>query len=341
MFTKSEMASRMKFDLTDLRIFLTVMETGSLTAAAARCNVVTAAVSARMRKLEDTFGLTLFERKGRGIRPTLAAVSFVGDARQLLLDATRFEQRLSGFAEGHGSTIRVISNTNMLSEHMPQVLGAFLAANPSVNIQLEDRPSLEAVRLLREGHVELAIVAAPADMDGLERFRFVPDRLAVVVPQGFEPADQKGDPGADRREDRRGDRRPGLHFAQVIAHPIIGPGETAALNRFMHRRATELGRTINIRVQVPGFEAQCRMVAAGAGLAIMAESAALRFSTGLAVRVAPLAEDWAERELYVCTRYSRELSAPARRLYDCLGSYAGLGEVVALDRRDRAARPVT
>lgn len=301
----------MRFDLTDLRMFLTVLETGSLTAAAARCNVVTAAVSARMRKLEDAYGLSLFERQGRGIRPTLAAVSFAPEARQLLQDAVRLEQRLSGLVGGQGGTIRVISNTNMLSEHMPQVLGRFLAENPAVNIQLEDRASLEAVKLLREGHVDIAVVAVPADMQGLARFRFAPDRLAVVVPLDFAMAD----PGR------------GLQFAEAITWPIIGPGESAALNKFMHRRATELGRSLNIRVQLPGFEAQCRMVAAGAGLAIMAESAARRFARDIPVRVVPLAEDWAERELYICARSHADLSAPVRQLFDNLRVYVGAGPV--------------
>lgn len=301
----------MRFDLTDLRMFLTVLDTGSLTAAAARCNVVTAAVSARMRKLEDAYGLALFERKGRGIRPTLAAVSFAPEARQLLMDATRLEQRLSGLAGGHGGTIRVISNTNMLSEHMPQVLGRFLAENPAVNLQLEDRASLEAVGMLREGDVDIAVVAVPADMEGLERFRFTPDRLAVVVPQDFTVADPAR----------------GLHFAETIAQPIIGPGEDAALNKFMHRRANELGRTLNIRVQIPGFEAQCRMVAAGAGLAIMAENAARRFARDIPVRVVPLDESWAERELYICARSYSDLSAPVRQLFDDLRAYVGAGPV--------------
>ncbi|NKX17117.1 LysR family transcriptional regulator [Ochrobactrum pseudogrignonense] len=56
----------MKFDLVDLRIFVSAIEGGSLTAAAGQNNIVVAAVSARLKKLEESFNLKLFERTGRG-----------------------------------------------------------------------------------------------------------------------------------------------------------------------------------------------------------------------------------------------------------------------------------
>lgn len=92
----------MKFDLVDLRIFVSAIEGGSLTAAAGQNNIVVAAVSACLKKLEESFNLKLFERTGRGIRPTLAGEIFARNARKLIDDARRAQTALDDLADGRG-----------------------------------------------------------------------------------------------------------------------------------------------------------------------------------------------------------------------------------------------
>lgn len=296
----------MKFDFTDLRIFLSVMDSGSLTVAAARNNIVTAAVSTRMKRLETAFGLDLFERQGRGIRPTLAAEVFERQARRLLNDAHRIEDEIAAFVAGDSGLVRLISNTNMMAEHMPQVLGRFLARHPLISVEVEDRPSLEAVQMLRAGSVHMAVLASSADMSGLDRFAFVPDRLVVVAPAETGRLPLPEGP---------------IRFHEAIAQPLIGPLENMALAQFLRRHATEIGAPLDFRARLASFEGQCRMVEAGAGLAIMAESAARRYRREMAIRILALDEAWAERSLYICARRYAELPAYAQRLYDHLRDY--------------------
>lgn len=60
----------MRFDLTDLRLFLHVVEAGSITAGADRAHLALASASARIRGMEDELGAPLFERVRHGIEPT-------------------------------------------------------------------------------------------------------------------------------------------------------------------------------------------------------------------------------------------------------------------------------
>jgi len=64
----------MRFDMTDLRLFLHVVEAGSITAGADRAHLALAAASARIRGMEDDLGTSLLERMRHGIEPTAAGL---------------------------------------------------------------------------------------------------------------------------------------------------------------------------------------------------------------------------------------------------------------------------
>ncbi|MDM9645947.1 MULTISPECIES: LysR family transcriptional regulator [unclassified Rhizobium] len=293
----------MKFDLIDLRIFLAAVDGGSLTAAARQNNVVVAAVSARLRRLEEAFDLELFERTGRGIKPTLAGEMLASHARQILDDARRIEADLDAFADGRSGHVRLLSNTNMLAEHLPQALGAFLAASPDISVSVEDKPSLEAVNLLKQGQADIAIVASSADMTGLERFRFVPDRLVLIAPRDLDvPFDA-------------------VAFPRILDFKLVGQQGNPALMQFLGRQANELGRTPHFRLLIAGFEATCRVVEQGAGVSIIPESAARRYAHFMNLKVVPISEPWADRELYVCVRNEMQLPGYARMLLAHLKHY--------------------
>lgn len=292
----------MKFDLTDLRIFLSAVDGGSLTAAAAQNNIVVAAVSARLKKLEEAFNLPLFERTGRGIRPTLAGDMLARHARQVLNSAQRIEVELGNFSHGHSGSIRFLSNTNMLAEHLPAVMGRFLATHPDISISVADKPSLEVVSLLRNGEADIGIVAASADMTGLERWRFVPDKLVLVVSTNHALRDA-------------------TDFSRVLNERMITLQQKVALSQFLRRRAVELGRDVDIRMRMDGFEGICAMVANGAGVAVVPESAARRYRQFMDFRVVQILDDWADRELYLCVRKQEQLPHHGKKFLEHLLSY--------------------
>lgn len=293
-----------KFDFIDLKLFLAAIDGGSLTAAAAQNNVVVAGVSTRLRRLEQAFDLELFERTGRGIRPTLAGQMLARQARKVMDDARRIEVDLGEFAYGRSGRVRLLSNTNMLAEHLPQVLGSFLAKNIDIDVTVEDRPSFEVVNMLRNGDADIGIVASSADTTGLERSRFIDDQLVLVVPHDFEPI-------AD-----------GVDYAAILGFPMIGLQEKTALSQFLKRLANELGHDLRCRMRSGGFEAICRMVESGAGVAIVPKTAALRYATFMQLRILQIGEDWAKRELYLCFRSRSQLPGYAVELLRHLQDYA-------------------
>src|SRR3990170_1437639 len=171
----------MRFDLTDLKLFLHVVEAGSITAGAERMHLAIAAASTRIRNMEIELGTPLLNRERQGVRPTPAGRTLVHHARQILQQAERMRAELGEYADGLKGHVRLLSNTNALTEFLPEPLSNFLASHPQVNIDLEERLSDEIVAAVADGKADIGIVAGTEDITGLEVFPFRTDRFVLVT----------------------------------------------------------------------------------------------------------------------------------------------------------------
>src|SRR5918995_1256068 len=106
----------MHFDLTDLGLFRHVVEAGSITKGAERAHLALAAASTRIRNLERSLGAPLLLRGRQGVVPTPAGRTLLQHARVLLAQAERLREDLGTFAGGLAGQIRILSNTNALTE---------------------------------------------------------------------------------------------------------------------------------------------------------------------------------------------------------------------------------
>ena len=161
----------MRFDLADLSLFRHVVEAGSITHGAERAHLALAAASTRIRNMEDVLGVPLLTRGRQGVTPTQAGRTLLQHARAILRQAERLHEDLGAYSGGLAGQIRVLSNTNALTEFLPEALSSFLAAHPNVSIDLEERLSDEIVGLIAEGVADLGVVAGTVDAGGLETFR--------------------------------------------------------------------------------------------------------------------------------------------------------------------------
>ncbi len=171
----------MRFDLADLSLFRHVVEAGSITHGAGRANLALAAASTRIRNMEDALGVALLIRGRAGVTPTQAGRTLLQHARTILRQAERLHDDLGAYGGGLAGQIRILSNTNVLTEFLPEALSSFLAAHPSVSVDLEERLSDEIVGLIAEGVADLGIVAGTVDAGALETYPFRRDRFVLVV----------------------------------------------------------------------------------------------------------------------------------------------------------------
>jgi len=290
-----------RFDLADLSLFRHVVEAGSITHGAERAHLALAAASTRIRNMEEALGAALLVRGRQGVTPTQAGRTLLQHARAILRQAERLREDLSAYAGGLAGQIRVLSNTNALTEFLPEALSSFLATHPHVSIDLEERLSDEVVGLIAEGVGDLGIVAATVDASALETYPFRKDRFVLVVARDH--------PLAERQK---------IAFAQVLDHDFVGLDRASAIQRFVADKAARAGQPLRLRVQLRSFDAVCRLVECNVGIGIVPESTVRRVSKSMAITAVTLTDAWAVRDLTICVRSFDELPPYARQLVEHL-----------------------
>ncbi|GLS17772.1 LysR family transcriptional regulator [Labrys miyagiensis] len=289
----------MRFDLTDLRLFEAVAQAGSISGGAERMHMALASASARISGMEAVLGTALLVRARRGVAPTAAGRTLLHHARAILAQAEQMRGALRAFATGLKGEIRMLSNTAGLVELVPNALRSFLAANPGVDIDLEERTSLEIVESVAAGQAEFGVIAATADLASLELRPLGIDRLTAITAATSALA---------LRQD--------ISFAELLDEPFVGL-TAGALHDHLARNAARLGRHIAYRVRLRNFDAVARLVEAGIGVGVLPLAAVARHgSPGLAAL--RLTDDWADRRLVVCARTFEALPVHARLFVDAL-----------------------
>lgn len=315
----------MRFDFTDLRLFVQVTQTGSITRGAERTHLALASASARIRGMEELLGVPLLKRGRRGVEPTDAGRSLLDHARIVLQQIETMRGDLGSYSRGLKGSIRILANTSALSEHLPSLLATFLADNPTIDIDLEDRESPAIGAAIAAGDADLGIGSQAASLPGLESHPFRTDRLVLAVPAGHRLA---------------GKRQTG--FAELLDLDFVGLPRGTALDEHLAMQAARLGRSLRLRVRVNSLDTVCAMVAAGVGVGIVPAATALRHRRALRLATLRLTEPWSIRELALYVRASARLPKPARRLFESLrksGERPATSAAGGALRRPRARPP--
>ena len=291
----------MRFDLVDLRLFLLIAESGSITVGADRAGLALASASARVKGMEDRLGVPLLERQRRGVTLTPAGRALVGHAQAVQNQIAQMTGDMSAYARGFRARIRLLANTAASAEILPDLLGAFLAKHRDIDIDLEERSSLAIVEAVAKGAADLGIAASWAAPGVLERRPFRTDRLVVIAPRAL----------------RRLARLRSVSLDDIAREPFVGLGPGNPLQEHIVRQAAQRHH-LAFRVRLTTLEGICNLVARGIGVAVVPEAAARRHRDAAHLRIIPLKDELATRELALCARSFAGLASHAKLLADAL-----------------------
>ena len=294
----------MRYDLTDLRLFVNIVDAGSLTAGAARSHLALASASARIAGLESALDARLLERGRRGTTPTPAGLALARHARAMLQLAGRLNADLAEYSQGLRGQVRLMSNTAALTGFLPEVLAAFLHAHPEIDVDTQERPSMHIVRAVADGAADLGIVSDAVDAGGLQCRPLARDRLVLCLPRGHRLA-----------------RLSGVTLETALDEDFVMLALHSALAIYLEGQAARLARRLRVRLRLPDADAVLRAVAQGCGVAVLPHAAAARLRHA-GTRLVPLSDSWASRRLLLCMRDAESLPRPARLLAEALGTAA-------------------
>ncbi|WP_229069312.1 LysR family transcriptional regulator [Actinoplanes sp. DH11] len=187
-------------DVTRLTVLVAVARHGSVTAAARALHYAQPSVSHHLARLEAETGSRLVQRVGRGIRLTDAGRLLADRAEEILGRLAAAEAELATHTGLLAGRVRLAAFPSALSTLVPAAAAGFAAAHPGVDLRFTEAEPPEAVRLLRGGEVEVALVfahpdEASPDLDGLRHEPLLTDGTNLVT-----PPDWTGDRLADHRD---------------------------------------------------------------------------------------------------------------------------------------------
>ncbi|VWX62840.1 DNA-binding transcriptional regulator, LysR family [Burkholderiales bacterium 8X] len=269
-----------RIDAYSLRLFVATARAGSIVRAAAAEHIAASALSRRLADLEHAFDTPLLVRSARGIELTdagrlvLARGESIGDQLDALLREVQSE---GGELRG---TVRLHANMSSVVGFLPERLQRFKAAHPGVTVLLQEQDTRESMRACLDGRADVGVGVSDDSSPGLETWRFASDPLQVVMPAGHALAGRKR-----------------IRFELALQHALIGVHAGGALDRTLVSRAQELGRSFEPTVSVSSFDAVCRMVEVGLGIAIVPQSAATAYAGSAHFVRRSLDEGWAARTL--------------------------------------------
>lgn len=294
-------------DLTTLRLFVAVCETGNIARAGERASIVGSAISKRLAQLEDQVGTALLVRKRHGVLPTAAGHTLLEHARSMLDGAARIERDMQSYGAGAHGQVRILASVSAMTESLADDVAAFLKmpAHRTIQVDMEERVSPEIVRGVREGLASLGVCWDAVELGTLQHRPYRTDHLCIVVPPGHPLASRKT-----------------LRFEQTLDYEHVSLPINSAVQVMLQRAAAKLGRTMTHRVIVTNFEAALRVVRAGLAISLVPREVAEMQAATYGLRVIPLAEAWAKRRFILCFRDAQALSPAAQLLVEHLAAQA-------------------
>lgn len=290
-----------RFDLVSLRLFVAVVDAGSLTAGADRFGISLAAASKRIGEFEQHCGATLLQRGQRGVTTTEEGQTLHRHAIEVIARLEQLAQAVDDFHAGATGHVRLWANPSAFGGFLPEVLARYAKRYPRVRIELEDALSEDGIRAVQKGTAELAVIGDNVHCEGLETFVCNVDRLVLLV-----------------HRDHRFASAPSVRTEEALSEEMVALARSASLTRKVVAAAEAVGGTVRIRVQVRSFDTMCRMVACGLGVAVLPQAAASLYAGSLGLVVVKMEGLETERRLLVAMRRRSELSPAALALAEML-----------------------
>jgi DNA-binding transcriptional LysR family regulator len=197
-------------DVTRLRVLVAVARYGSVTAAARALNYAQPSVSHHLARLEAETGTKLIQRAGRGIRLTDAGRLLAERGAEVIGRLDAAENELAAYTGLRAGRLRLAAFPSALGTIVPAAAALLREQQPSADLRLTEAEPPEALRMLRAGYVDVALVfrysaETPEDADpgeaedgGIDQSEGLRERLVLTEPVHLVTSGHSGaEPSAD------------------------------------------------------------------------------------------------------------------------------------------------
>lgn len=291
----------MRYELTDLRLFLAIAEAGSLSAGAETVHLTASAASYRLKNLEHAMGTPLFKRLARGMELTAVGVVVLEYVRELIAGLVAMHGEVNRFAMGLRGDVKVAANSSSFNGFVVPSLSRFLSTYPHINVILKERPSEAIVPAVIAREIDVGILAGRVTASELISYQYAVDELILVAPLNHPISSHKS-----------------IRFESALSLDFVSTSENTSNYLFLRQTALQLGKMPNVRLHVHHFNAILKLVAEGVGVALVPKSVARAAIDEKRLAMIRLNESWAVRELTLVVRKTESPSVFVETLADFL-----------------------
>jgi LysR family hydrogen peroxide-inducible transcriptional activator len=255
--------------LTQMRHLVALAEHRHFGRAAAACFVTQSTLSASIKELESLLGEVLIERTRRMVMPTPLGLTVVDRARKVLTGAEEIVDMVAAAGVPLSGSLRLGVIPTIAPFLLPRVLPALRRDHTGLQLYLREDTSARLVAALKGGELDLALLAFPYDLEGLESEIFAEDPFQVALPGRHELAGRR----RLRGRDLIGQELLLLEEGHCLRDQIIAAGVAAPAGQF----------------QASSLHTIVQMVDSGLGLTLLPEMAvAAGLTRGTEIEMRPL-----------------------------------------------------
>lgn len=275
--------------LTELRYVVALAQERHFGRAARNCFVTQPTLSLALAKLEEELGLRLFERNKTEVRATPMGAEIVEQARRVLDEAGKIASLAKGAQDQLAGTLRLGVIPTIGPYLLPELVPILIELAPEMPLMIEENFTGNLVPMLRDGEIDVAIVALPFTVAGVRTKTLYEEPFSVVVPCGH---------GWAKRKRVRPDELPGENllvlnaghcFRDQVLEACPGQANTAGSERSRSGSSIETIRN---------------MVASGLGVSVLPATALQsRYVTRL-VKEIPFTDPGPSRKVALAWRAS-------------------------------------
>ncbi|AAU91737.1 transcriptional regulator MetR [Methylococcus capsulatus str. Bath] len=154
-------------ELRHLQTLLALVETGTLSKAAARVFLTQSALSHQIKQLEDHYGVALFERKTQPLRLSPAGQRLHGLAETVMKAVREAERDIARIAQGNSGQLRIAVECHTCFDWLMPAMDQFREHWPEIELDLVSGFHADPLALLREDRAELVVVSEPQAHEGI------------------------------------------------------------------------------------------------------------------------------------------------------------------------------
>jgi len=287
----------MSVSFKNLKSFVTAVDATSLTAAAQALRMAQPALSQQIVALEAHFGQKLLQRSNAGVTPTAAGRELYRHARTLLEQLAQAEREVARKGGSISGTVSVgLATYSTISVLATPLLKAVRERHPDISLFINDSFGLVLSEMVMTGRMDMAIIYAPRQLEGVQLQPLLVEELVLIAPPGTPLA------GGDDAT---------IELPALAELDLLLPGRTHFLRRLIDGVFQRAGLQPRVRAEIESAATLREAIEAGLGATILPWAVAGTFTGARRPVVRRVLQPGMEVTVSLCVPLQQPLSEPA------------------------------